>query len=144
MRVEFTVGGLPPKKDGANSMWGKDVEIPRLRDLRRAALDAMKRGRLAEPFQRNIVLDLELHVQAGDVAIVGDLDKFVTGVCDGLMAASGDRWRSFRYPEPEWTGIQPGRAVAIQDDAHVVVIRARKVPDDNGKPWYKVALEASA
>jgi len=39
-RVEVIVrGALPPRKDGANSMWGKSVEFERLVALRRAALD---------------------------------------------------------------------------------------------------------
>ena len=40
MPYQFEVKGLPPKKDGANSMWSKKLESERLVALRQAALKA--------------------------------------------------------------------------------------------------------
>lgn len=138
MRIEFTAEGLPPKKDGANSMWGKTLEVPRIQKLRQAA--RAKFGSVG-PLRRNIALELEVHAPEPELARIGDLDTFVTGVCDGLMAAAGDRWRGHQWLGPEWAGIQPGEAVGIQDDAYVVSIIARKVADSKGARWYKVILE---
>jgi hypothetical protein len=138
MRVEFTVRGLPPKKDGAGSMWGKPTEIPRIRALRRAAWEALGG---TGPFKTTISLELELHVPAAEIVAIGDLDNFVTGVCDGLMAANGNRWRDHLYPGLTWEGIQPSGAVAIEDDGNVVSIVARKVPERTGEAWYEVRLD---
>ncbi len=46
MVVKFKVGVLPPKKDGANSMWNKGTERERLKALRLAAYKAMGENRL--------------------------------------------------------------------------------------------------
>ena len=86
IRVE---GDAPPKKDGANSMWAKLPEVSRLILLRKAALEAMEG---AGPFRKNISIKLEIHCPIERLAGVGDLDNFVSGVCDGLMAA-GPRGR---------------------------------------------------
>lgn len=137
-RVEFRVhGGLPPKKDGANSMWGKVSEQARLIALRQAAAGAMGSR---PPFRTAIHLELEIHGPERDLRRMGDLDNFITGVCDGLMAAAGAR------TDPCWDGtdvaaVHPSRTIAIQDDAEVVVISARKVADGAGATWYRVALE---
>ena len=39
--VAFTVVGLPPKKDGASSMWRKNSEVARIISLRLAAAEAL-------------------------------------------------------------------------------------------------------
>ena len=80
--IKFRVDGLPPKKDGANSMWGKRLEAERLVNLRRAALTAME-GQ--PPLKRDIRLTITVCVGAVNNRSVGDLDTFITGVCDGLM-----------------------------------------------------------
>jgi len=83
-KISFQVQDIPPKKDGANSMWGKQTEIPRLISLRSSALKAMD-GR--NPFNHNITLKLKFHCPINKIFRVGDLDNFITGVCDGLQAA---------------------------------------------------------
>ena len=90
-RIQFQVEDqLPPKKGGATSMWGKPLEATRLIALRKNALEA--RG--SQPiFTVGIRLTLRVHVgfefakQFGDPGNFGDLDTFVSGVCDGLMKA---------------------------------------------------------
>jgi hypothetical protein len=72
--IEFTVdGALPPKKDGANSMWGKSSERVRLVKLRRAAL--LSRGDAA-PLTQNIRLLVEIRCPSREVLRAGDLDNF--------------------------------------------------------------------
>lgn len=80
--IEFRVEGLPPKKDGANSMWEKRLESQRLVSLRRVALEKMG-GR--PPLKSDINLTLSVNVGAKNDRLVGDLDNFVTVTCDGLM-----------------------------------------------------------
>jgi hypothetical protein len=80
------IEGLPPKKDGANSMWNKPSEFERLITLRRAVCDAFNGDK---PLHKDIQLRIRVHVGNMDPGQVGDLDNFITGVCDGLMAARG-------------------------------------------------------
>jgi hypothetical protein len=137
-RIEFRVQSqLPPKKDGANSMWAKPVEVDRLIALRRAALEALA-GQ--PPLRANISLELELHYPLlSPGRQTGDLDNFITGVCDGLMAANPRIARDARWDTPELAAISPFHTVAIVDDAAIVSITARKI-DGSGPVWYRVAL----
>jgi hypothetical protein len=139
-QIDFHVEGLPPKKDGASSMWGKDSERPRIQALRRAAFE---RFGGQPPLRTDITLTLELHIAGDRIASAGDLDNFITGVCDALMAANGVHWHSHVFAEPSWEGIQPDHAVAIQDDAEVVAITASKLPSTVGHDWYRVVLTGS-
>lgn len=85
-RIEFTVQGqLPPKKDGATSMWKKSSEHARLVALRTQAQTACGTD---GPLSENIQLTLEIHCPRRELHSIGDLDNFITGICDGLMAAA--------------------------------------------------------
>ena len=84
--IEFKVTGhLPPKKDGANSMWRKVAERARLVALREAAYACCGDE---PPLSANIRLTAEIYCGASELLRVGDLNNFITGVCDGLMAAA--------------------------------------------------------
>ena len=144
--IEFKVEGeLPPKKDGANSMWGKKTEARRLIELRRAALKEIGTG---QPFAKNIRLTLCVHVGLDEDRVAGnkgpgDLDNFVAGVCDGLMRAHPNTPNSslhdlFGGPE---NPVHPRRTVAIEDDSHVVKIDATKDVGCQNDPSYEVVLE---
>lgn len=137
MKVEFSVQGtLPPKKDGSSSMWGKASEVERVLALRRAAFSALD-GR--PPLRSKIKLSLCVHLPRNG-RDVGDLDNFITGICDGLMAAdikSKVGWWDNLAGDP----IHPTRVVAIVDDFEVVGIQAEKVIGQATEPWYEVTLE---
>ena len=136
--IRFHVDGLPPKKDGANSMWGKPLEAERLVSLRKAALEAMG-GRPS--LKSNISLAVSVHVGAKNDRSVGDLDTFITGVCDGLMAmARGCKLCPDIWERSENRDIYPERAVAMVDDCQVVSIQADKIIGGASLPWYEVAL----
>jgi hypothetical protein len=141
-RIDFIVRGmLPPKKDGARSMWGKNSERHRLIALRRAALESLG-GQ--PPFERDIRITVEIHDRPQRISFIGDLDNFITGICVGLMSAAPRASRT-----EDWevdTGIAdigPSRCIAIRDDRHVVEIAARKLGDDSSVPWYAVTLEGA-
>lgn len=139
MRFQFKIkGDLPPKKDGAQSMWGKPLEARRLEKLRRAAQQAIQGN---APLQRNIRLSLEVHVGAVKDRSTGDLDNFVTGVCDGLMAAAPGAKLDIRWSSPELSDIHPSKPLAIVDDCQVVSIQAEKIVGDSDQPWYEIILE---
>lgn len=87
----------------------------------------------------SIKLSLRLHLPRNDRS-VGDLDNFITGICDGLMAAtqrSKVEWWSRHVGDP----VHPSLAVAIEDDSEVVQIQAEKVVGQTTEPWYEVILE---
>ena len=143
--LRFRVGGrMPPKKDGAASMWRKPAGIEQLKALRRAAVEAMA-GR--EPWDQPVVLRLRVHVPApkGEPALWtrrehGDLDNFVTGVCDGLQAADP---RAFE--DTSWTDVptdeRPHRPIAYTDDSWIRRIEAELVSSESGDLSYEVAVE---
>jgi hypothetical protein len=133
----FEVKGLPPKKDGAQSMWGKRLESERLVALRQAALQALKEQ---PPLESNIKLTLKIHLPVNDRSI-GDLDTFVTGVCDGLMATPYGGKLDPIWDNKELENIHPTNTIAIDDDSQVVSIQAEKIIGGSSQQWYKVVLE---
>jgi hypothetical protein len=141
MEIAFTVVGVPPRKDLAWSLWSEEGgQRPVVLKLRLAARAAMgDHGPLVGP----ITLRVEVHVPAAHLMTVGDLDNYVSGICDGLQRASG-KWADATLPEPEWAGIQPCEACAIENDASVVSICARKLPDADKGTWYRVVLAQGA
>lgn len=146
-KVSFKVtGNLPPKKGGDLSMWGKstDTEPKRLLALRRKALQALN----SSPFTEPIRLTLSIHV--GDGAPVftdagkngfGDLDTFVSGVCDGLMAAHPRAKINPLFRKAENADVHPRKVIAIRDDQQVMEINAKKIIGPGNHCWYEVGLE---
>ena len=145
--VSFKVTGeLPPKKGGALSMWGQptSTEPKRLLALRRKALEALN----SSPFTGPVRLTLSIHV--GDQAPVftnagkngfGDLDTFVSGVCDGLMAAHPSAKINPLFRKAENADIHPTKVIAIRDDQQVMEINAKKSITPGSHCWYEVGLE---
>ena len=139
-KFRFQVEGeLPPKKGGALSMWGTATEAPRLIALREAALGKLGSGR---PFSQNIRLTLRVHVGRPKASVnPGDLDSFVAGVCDGLMAADRRAKIHSLFSQPRNADVHPHKTIAIWDDQHVVEINATKCEGPGNRPWYEVTLE---
>ena len=129
---------LPPKKDGATSMWGKPTEARRLIELRTAALEALGDQ---PPFTRDIRLTLRVHVGLRNDRHAGDLDNFIAGVCDGLMA--GDPRSSVHpsFDESENSSVHPSKTIAIFDDSQVMKIDAEKLSGLSDDHWYEIKLE---
>ncbi|MDE2660162.1 MAG: hypothetical protein OXI45_08120 [Acidobacteriota bacterium] len=132
-------GELPPKKGAAISMWGNGTEASRLIALRKAALHALGPNR---PFAQNIRLTLRVSVgrpRGGENP--GDLDNFVTGVCDGLMAADPRATVHPLFGKEENADVDPSKTIAIRDDQHVVEINASKTVGPGTHCRYEVTLE---
>lgn len=132
----FIVQTLPPKKDGANSMWGKELEAYRLISLRLAATKAFIDS---PPLRQNIELEIIVHIPQNS-RTVGDLDNFVTGVCDGLMACDSKSKLSAKFSFPEYQKIHPSKVIGIVDDSEVISIVAKKVFGDCSEPYYTVNI----
>lgn len=136
--IDLKIEGLPPKKDGASSMWGKRAETPRLLRLRQAVAEAMQ----DQPLRSEIEIELTVHVGPRNDRQTGDLDNFITGICDGLMAASARMpWaKNETWAAPENRSVRPDVSIGIVDDSQVARIVARKVVADAEAPWYELRL----
>lgn len=134
MRIAFSVTGVPPKKDGANSMWRKGPEVVRLKTLRAAALEAL--GSRDIPVG-SVRLTLTLWADRR----AGDLDNFITGIYDGLMAAHAGTPIDDSLWADVPAGAQPGRQVALQDDSWVSSITAERFASDLTGQRYEVTIE---
>lgn len=130
------IEGLPPKKDGAKSMWGKDVEFARLTRLRQAFLDALD-GQ--PPLSVNIRLTLSVHVGPVNTPQTGDLDNFITGICDALQSAKPGCALLPDWKAPDCKPVHPSNAIAIVDDSQALGIDAQKIVEQ-GEPWYSIEL----
>ncbi|MEE9594610.1 MAG: hypothetical protein V3V92_04345, partial [Candidatus Hydrothermarchaeales archaeon] len=87
MRIEFTVNNRPPKKHGEKSMWARDDEAPFVVSLRDKALEARSNVGLDDCFHSRVSLELTVFAPRSRLESMGDLDNFITGICDGLQAA---------------------------------------------------------
>ena len=144
-RIQFQVDDqLPPKKHGRKSMWNRKTEAGRLIVLREKALHKMRSQPL---FTGNIRLTLNVHVgcqarvvvKAGEKGF-GDLDNFVSGVCDGLMVADP---KVIPDPSlwPEDSAVYPTATIAIEDDVQVAEIVAKKCIGPGAHCWYEIELK---
>ena len=144
MRIEFTVKGRPPRKHGEKSMWARDDEAPFVASLREKALEARSKANLNHCFSSLVSLELTVFIPRSRLESVGDLDNFITGICDGLQAADS-KVLPYLHPifqEPGKEAIDPRNALLIENDAKVIDIRARKVVlDDDQEVYYTVAVE---
>jgi hypothetical protein len=149
MKIEFTVQDIPPKKDGANSMWLKNSEAPRILSLRKAALDAMKKAGLKACILSPVKLEVTVLAPSSQFIrnsgnYIGDLDTLVAGICDGLQAAHSNTpiahalFQNLQTPE-----IHPNHKLLLNDDAQVMTIVAKKERLDNSQQtYYQIVLEA--
>jgi hypothetical protein len=130
--ITFAVAFLPPKKDGAQSMWGKPSEVGRIKLLRLKAFQAMEGRSLASKW---VHMNVRLYADPSD----GDLDNFITGVCDGLMAARK------KTNEMDWADVpmpaKPSNHIVFSNDALVSRVTAERFPPDAGGKRYEITLE---
>lgn len=139
MKYQFIVNdGLPPKKDGAQSMWGKPAEAKRLVKLRKAAIEALQGN---PPLSSNIGLNIKIYVGKANTKYTGDLDNYITGILDGLMKADERAKLDPIWLNPGLENIHPSKTIAIIDDSQVVYLEATKIMDDSPKQWYEIIVE---
>ncbi len=135
MKVKFDVHDLPPKKDSANSMWRKGAELPRLKALRVAALEALGGVPM---LMHNAELEINIYADSRS----GDLDNFITGICDGLMAAHPNT----PIDDQAWLDVppeaHPRNSIAFSDDAIVRKIIAERKSQYEADAWYEIAISS--
>ena len=112
---EFKVDGLPPIKDGANSMWNKPEMAERIRALRVGAKAALNGSVLKN--------DITLAVEIECMGDCGDLDNFVAGICDCLQIANTKP--QFIHPSlRNDPSIDPATVCFIEDDSKIMRIES--------------------
>lgn len=144
MKVEFIVQGRPPKKHGEKSMWARDDEAPQVFLLRQKALEARLKADLEDCFRSPVALKLTIFTPRSRLESVGDLDNFITGVCDALQAADSKVIPHLHktFKKVENGEMDPRKPLLIDNDAKVVSIVANKVViGDEQDLHYKVAVE---
>ncbi len=147
MRIEFTVSGRPPRKQQTTSMWSQLNEALLVASLRMKALEAMKRAGLNDCFHSFVSLELTLFTPYLQLEKVGDLDTFITGVCDSLQAAHVNTTSSVNplFLEPQYREIDPKRPLLIENDSKIMSIVAKKKSLDVGQTvYYRVVIEPLA
>jgi len=137
MSIGFKVQGKPPKKDGSNSMWGKKSESMNIVNLRNAAAEAMKVQGI-RPFNDRIRIELTIYASEKEIETIGDLDNFITGICDGLQAAD-PRAKMHDLVKSECI-IDPLQPVLFYTDSKVFEIIAKKVPIKENNGYYELKI----
>lgn len=138
MKIEFKVEGKPPKKDGAKSMWGKNSEAQNIVNLRNAAF-RKREETIKEPFNSRVSLELIINAPESELERMGDLDNFITGVCDGLQAA--DPRAKMNDIISQESLMDPRLPLLLFTDAKVFEISAKKVKSQEMTWNYIVRLE---
>lgn len=119
-------------------MWNRPLERKRLVSLRQKALEAFD-GQL--PLEGNIKIRLKIYI-AENKPFIGDLDTFLTGICDGLMRIAprskleGDFWS-----QPEYIDIHPEKFAVIKDDGEVISIQGEKIIGETKQHRYEITIE---
>lgn len=144
MAIEISVMGLPPKKRTDLSLWSHEAEVPKVINLRKVARQSFGNHL---PFKSNIRLRLSVFLTEKEFNLphVGDLDNFVSGVCDALQAANmnPDDWhQSFQLPENQ--DVHPTLAIGILNDLAVISIVADRFhTSDDTETHYTITIEGA-
>ena len=94
------------------------------------------------PLKCNIKLIVTVCVGVRNDRSVGDLDTFITGVCDGLMKrAAGSNLCKDIWEKPENGDIRPDLPIGIEDDSQIIGIQAAKAVGDTDRQFFDVTLE---
>jgi hypothetical protein len=71
----------------------------------------------------------------------GDLDNFITGICDGLMAAHSQSPIDLALWKDVPERAKPQQAICFRDDKQISRISAERFPPVKGDQGYIIVLE---
>jgi Holliday junction resolvase RusA-like endonuclease len=134
MKFLVQIDDLPPKKHSEKSMWSSDFEAERLIKLRKKVCEKLTDYK---PLSKEIYLKLTVYIPENNKQ-KGDLDNFITGICDGLMRAHRNSKINKKFDGEH--DIDPRTVSFINDDSQVVQIIARKVVNPRIKPHYELEI----
>lgn len=142
MIITVEVRCRPPRKGKTVSVWGNDGEYT-LR-LRQAVLGQMKIMGIAGPHEGWVRITLKVYApNIGRVnhQYIGDIDAFVSGVCDAIQPAH----TNVRDPSPVFEGhpdVAPDVPLVIRNDSQVREVVAKKIedPDEDKEGRYVLSI----
>lgn len=142
MRIRVEVKGKPPRKNGCRSLWNKS-ESERVLNLRLAVHKEQKKLGINGPLEGCVKIGLEVFAPnitdiESNMTYVGDADTFVAGICESIQPAH----KNVKKISPVFKGhaeVKPNIPLAINDDAQVTEINARKIKNKNEK--YVLVIE---
>lgn len=138
MELTFLVKGKPPKKDGAQSMWGKKSEAFNIVNLRNSAFKT-REEKDSGLFTSHLCLELEIYAPEGELERIGDLDNFITGICDGLQSA--DPRANIHEIIQKESRIDPRTPLLFYTDAIIYEIKAKKLVENESEGYYRVTIK---
>ena len=132
---EKPIKGLPPKKGANISMWNdkKHIEVGRVIMLREEMASKLQ----DKIFKKNIQIELIIKTNEENP---GDLDNFVSGVCDALMKAHGNAHLSKKFENKKFKIIDPRKVKFIEDDSEITKIEATIEKTDQNKDYYTLRI----
>ena len=93
---------------------------------------------MGQCFRGHVSLALVVYLPAPHFEAAGDLDNFISGVCDALQAAPAN---AHLHEVFQRQAVDPRTPLLIDDDKKVVCIAARKVPiEDKAQAHYTVEV----
>lgn len=116
-------------------MWGKKSEALNIVNLRKAATSARNELNI-QPFTGKIVIELAIYADESEIESMGDLDNFVTGICDGLQAADPRA----KISEVIMQECEPYKPILFLSDSKVYEIWAQKIPTIDREKYYEVTV----
>lgn len=131
MKIVVEVDGRPPRKKKKGSIWGDDWEYTL--KLRQAVLKQMRAQGITGPHEGWVGITLRVYapnINRADHEYVGDIDAFVSGVCDAIQSAHPN----VRNPSPIFKkhgSVGPDVPLVIRDDMQVREIYAKKIEESN-------------
>ena len=149
--IEFIVEGKPPRKRDNQSIWKHPTESLRVALLREKASEACKNVGLEGHFNYHPV-KLEIMIFASNITArdyiqknnddpdkyVGDLDSFITGICDSLKPINLQVKPGEVFQGRE--DIDPVKPIILKDDSQIVSIVAKKIQSNDSH--YVVRIES--
>ncbi len=145
VKISFEVKGRPPRKLRDRSLWSSDEEAPLVKKLREKALEARNK-KIDDCFHGKIKLNLSIYTnkildKSGIHDYVGDLDSFVSGVCESLHPANIEALNYLHSVFKNNVKIYPDKPILFDDDSQVIDINAKK--SSSKESYYVISIEGS-
>jgi len=142
MKIEFEVDDIPPKKDGSKSMWAKECEAKKIVSLRKRAIEKIKSENVDIPISNRLKLKICIYLPNEKLETTGDLDNFITGICDALQKVHGNvnKWDKI-FDQPENDDINPTISI-ISNDSKIISIIAMKKEANKENTHYKIVIQS--
>lgn len=135
--IVFDVEGMPPRKDGGQSMWNKDKEVNKLIELRKQLDATLQKQQIPTPITDYLKLKVEIYLPEKHLE-KSDIDNLVGGICDGLQKANYKSKINEKYIQLEGTSVHPFNSF-LCDDSRILELDVKKIINEK-KNFYRVQI----